>query len=1005
MPKLLSSTIQTLVATKTGLRPILFIKVDWPPVTMYSIGHGLLSLGDVSSVVKLNKGGTTSDVSVVLDDSDGKLKEIFDTLDIHKREVSVYQSFEGLDLLNADNSVKLFKGYINTPITYNDNPRQLSFRVINSIEEKEIGFSPEQHAFPFIAEDAVGKAWPLCFGNPIHVPAVKVTELTRGKCRTKYNVLTVQDINELYFAQEEATIAFRKKELTDYYINAFDDALRHGFLAQFLASLEGVFAKDFLPSTYQQYLEIVGSYSEKIVRVNKIVIKLIAKAPNQEQNIIAYAFAVNNLVYYSLILNELTIIRDALLEKIVTINNAIFSLQARNVDINKDIATYAAAPANNKPPGIDPTALAAELLRNLAAIVDYRHKRANFLNALQGNTDIDFSGDLKDDAKKQQVAERAATTVWDLIVAIERNTTIDPTAFGVLQLIYNGQFVLAEHRVFVENLFAVLVQFTLDAVVVEGAEKFEQAFDDQDEPIPQEIIINNLRLGGWFENNVFHITEKLLPTNINVDLSENPDEVSTNINFWLKESSTVLKGMFVLLHLENVGFSLDRVLFVTEQEERKCTYDTLIWYPADYSKEFTLSQYKQARFGGDPTYHNFIRETCPLLPDRWILKFNDNLASGRENVDGQVSGIVSGQSYISGQDWGMDIGDDVFSGADYKDLFIVSLNPINEIKQVSAFRQTPKGRRLVPVPSRYYEKNLAYEIAGQTVAAITFKRPLSGYLGENWEDQVYVTVQSDNSNTTDAIKYLIETYSAYDTDDTSFDAVKAAIAKYPSHFALIERKNVLDIIEEIAWQARCATFVSNGIAYIKYLSAEPIDVATLNSNNVIVNSVVVELSSSDELVTKFTAKWKPDGALQEDYKIILRNNINKYGLHEENYNFYIYNIESLVTKSAMFWMLRYSNTWKSLNCSCGLDLLKVEPLDAVTLAFDKTYIATNPCLAVVEEVNYHVNDNRIDFKIWTPVRAGTVAPYVFAWPATALIDKEYPTDLDLDAGGGDPDAS
>src|SRR6185369_5945360 len=124
-----------------------------------------------------------------------------------------------------------------------------------------------------------------------------------------------------------------------------------------------------------------------------------------------------------------------------------------------------------------------------------------------------------------------------------------------------------------------------------------------------------------------------------------------------------------------------------------------------------------------------------------------------------------------------------------------------------------------------------------------------------------------------------------------------------------------------------------------------------------------------------------DYANNDKYKVILRWNINKYGLHEETYDYYIYNNEALVEKSATFWMIRRANVWKILRCKCFITKLKLETLDTARLNFAFNWIANVAVNGTVEKATFNSNDLSIDLDIWTPVRLGEMLPYGFAYPA------------------------
>ena len=105
-------------------------------------------------------------IAITLDDTDGSLEQIFDTCDIHKRPVRVYQWFTGLDL--SDRSW-CSPGASTPPWVWNERDRTVKFTALPQIEDKEIGFSAEEGQFPYIPAGLVGKAWPMIFGTGLRL--------------------------------------------------------------------------------------------------------------------------------------------------------------------------------------------------------------------------------------------------------------------------------------------------------------------------------------------------------------------------------------------------------------------------------------------------------------------------------------------------------------------------------------------------------------------------------------------------------------------------------------------------------------------------------------------------------------------------------------------------------------------------------------------------------------------------------------------------------------------
>ena len=76
-------------------------------------------------------------------------------------------------------------------------------------------------------------------------------------------------------------------------------------------------------------------------------------------------------------------------------------------------------------------------------------------------------------------------------------------------------------------------------------------------------------------------------------------------------------------------------------------------------------------------------------------------------------------------------------------------------------------------------------------------------------------------NTVDIMKYLIDTYTTLSYDNDSFNYCAEKLADFSSNFALVETKNIIDVLRDIAFQCRCAIWISDDVFYMKYLPEEP----------------------------------------------------------------------------------------------------------------------------------------------------------------------------------------
>jgi hypothetical protein len=188
--RIINSNALAKVEQQFGTEPINIIEVQWvdggTPIPyadkdLENIKGRILDLSNLDFIIDVNDGSDSTQISVILSDVDGTLKDIIDNHDVHKRDVWVYQWFEGMDL---DDKFLLFRGQINSPLVWNEGDRTLSFDVISQIEDAEIGFSIEEGRMYNYDRNLIGKTWPLKFGTTINVPALRATEVFKGTLGT-----------------------------------------------------------------------------------------------------------------------------------------------------------------------------------------------------------------------------------------------------------------------------------------------------------------------------------------------------------------------------------------------------------------------------------------------------------------------------------------------------------------------------------------------------------------------------------------------------------------------------------------------------------------------------------------------------------------------------------------------------------------------------------------------------------------------------------------------------
>ena len=63
------------------------------------------------------------------------------------------------------------------------------------------------------------------------------------------------------------------------------------------------------------------------------------------------------------------------------------------------------------------------------------------------------------------------------------------------------------------------------------------------------------------------------------------------------------------------------------------------------------------------------------------------------------------------------------------------------------------------------------------------------------------------------MQYIIEQYTNLDWDDDSFAHVRTRLQPFPANFPINDRRNVLQVLQELAFQARCALWIDDGVVY------------------------------------------------------------------------------------------------------------------------------------------------------------------------------------------------
>jgi len=347
-------------------------------------------------------------------------------------------------------------------------------------------------------------------------------------------------------------------------------------------------------------------------------------------------------------------------------------------------------------------------------------------------------------------------------------------------------------------------------------------------------------------------------------------------------------------------------------------------------------------------------------------------------------------------------GTEVFMESESEILYIVSLLP-GTVDGVAAFRTAPNGFKYLTEVSA--DKYTVYETDydGYQVVEIGMSKALSLYNDQWQDDNIYVSFTSSvGPNPCDIIEWLVGKYTDLTVDAASFAAVGSALTNYPTNFYLTTRPDVYQVINDIAYQSRCAIYVRNNVLYIRYLSAEPTSERTISESDILSGTFVEFLSETEDVYTTHNIQWQKGGAsvrddLDNEREVVLKYNVKKYGTVENDWDYYCLNHFDLVLKSSTFWLIRKANSWRKARFQLPFKHLDLDVGDAITLDVDQFGDSVK---CVIESMNFDPDNYTLDIVVWSPIRVGETEEFYWAWPAAKPCVSTWPLAGDDNGGGG-----
>jgi len=951
--------------TQFGTEPINIVAIDWYGAGNYYLYADktiadnaearILSLSTVETTLSLKTTQSTT-VSVELDDTDGVLKTTFNETNPQKKPCIVYQYFGDIGITNK---FVIFKGVIDGPITWTEGERKVTLTIESLVEEMETSVSLEETKIDYPTNDSAGQAWPLVFGDVIHVPATRLVQYPEAKISEPFCLVNTT----LYDRLNSLTKAYQQQQQV---------------MGYWRLVLQGTNVPWLNATTLlEEYILVMKREDAALVTINALKAKIkeaqdLKKLPRKKNA--AEQKKINNIPAW-----KVDLVQASAILKQVRADKEILESRISGAEFYKDLRNKA---AKNIALGYNGLAniytLYAETANELCRELDCSKTELTTENGKAFTQDTILSLIINRVRFRGSFSENYLTIHSDMlpryedILLGERQSVTNEC--GDVDDLKGIDLFWTQTKYSLVGMYLLVKKVGEDRnhvikVVEQDGLKYRFELKRYGDYNQSAAYGNNL---VWSEPTLPWYDSKLRTLKDN-ELTLSPG----NIELWqdLTPATKALLGTTLPNNHETIVLS--KLKNIALQDVASLSVIPKVPGPREV---FTI-------IGPDIAE---IVEASAFPLKHWF------------------DGTVLLEEYPEKLNWTIKEGDIVKEADNSADIFVANILP-STVKAIYAYQTVGNKRSLNKLPTSYYVKNEAEALKDEdgntklTITSIKVEPPLEELEGEGWENQIYVTLNSSvGSDIVDVFKHLIDTYTDKSYDSTTFTDVQTKLANYPVNFALLERRNILELLTDIAWQARCAIYLSNDIFYLKYLAERPTEIRTLTEDDILEGSMNVTQDDLSSVITKITAEWHKNYSPDGTRKVVLRHNVNLYGLKEQTSTFYIYNTEDLVLKSATFWLIRLANLWKRLNVNMPMEQMDLDLFDPVKLGFSDTYIANTDVISELQELKYDSTTNSVLADFWLPVKAGTMEEYLFAWPATAAENDKFPTDIEIirgNAGG------
>lgn len=181
MPRIVSNAIRAKLFERLGTSPKIRFLIYWDQLDTYStFEEEILEISPITVTRRDDSMGSVGTCSLRLDDSIGLLKDMMNRFQVENARCRVVLYYDDI----PNDAVTLIEGRANN-LSWDEGDRILNLTVESEVFSGEIGYAPTTDDIPGLNPDAVEVPWPVCFGSPIHVPAIHIKHCAEGTLQSR----------------------------------------------------------------------------------------------------------------------------------------------------------------------------------------------------------------------------------------------------------------------------------------------------------------------------------------------------------------------------------------------------------------------------------------------------------------------------------------------------------------------------------------------------------------------------------------------------------------------------------------------------------------------------------------------------------------------------------------------------------------------------------------------------------------------------------------------------